>query len=414
VGIAVALLAALLIPQPAPTEVLAQIQVRGNVVTSDMDVTRLAGLEIGMPVAPDIVAVVTARLRATKRFDSVEVLKRYASLSDPTQIVIVILVDEGPVSIQQTGDPDHPIRVARRRWPNLLVLPVLYWEDGYGVTYGARLTHTESMGRDSRLSIPATWGGEKRIGVELEKRFADGWLTRIETGGELTRRTNPLFNADDDRAGLWFRAERQLTPSLRVRALTGWQDVSFRATTDRVANVGGEVILDTRLDPFLARDAVFLRAKESRLGFQHGDSVNQTELEGHGYLGLVRQTILVASASAEIANGRLPDYLKPLLGGPSSVRGFKTGTTAGDSLLAGSLELRVPLTSPLSFGKLGVSAFMDAGTVYNDGQELANQPWLRGVGGSVWFTAAFIRISVAVAHGIGASTRAHAQGTLTF
>ena len=74
----------------------------------------------------------------------------------------------------------------------------------------------------------------------------------------------------------------------------------------------------------------------------------------------------------------------------------------------------MPLTSPLSFGKVGVSAFVDAGTVYNDGQRLADQPWQRGVGGSVWFTAAFVRVNVAVAHGIGASTRVHVQGNLTF
>ena len=86
-----------------------------------------------MPVAPDIVATVTARLRAAKRFDRVEVLKRYASLSDPTQIVIVVIVDEGPVSIQRTGDPDHPTRVVRRRWPNLLFFPILGSESGYGV-----------------------------------------------------------------------------------------------------------------------------------------------------------------------------------------------------------------------------------------------------------------------------------------
>jgi hypothetical protein len=68
----------------------------------------------------------------------------------------------------------------------------------------------------------------------------------------------------------------------------------------------------------------------------------------------------------------------------------------------------------LSFGRVGVSAFVDAGTVYNDGQRLADAPWRRGVGGSVWLTAAFVRVNVAVARGIGASTRVHVQGNLTF
>ena len=137
-------------------------------------------------------------------------------------------------------------------------------------------------------------------------------------------------------------------------------------------------------------------------------------LEAHGYLGLFGQTILVASARKDGADGPLPDNLRPLFGGPSSVRGFRTGTASGDSLVAGSLELRVPLTSPLSFAKIGVSAFMDAGTVYDSGQRFVDQPLERGVGGSVWIAAAFLRFNVAVAHGVGASTRVHVGGNLTF
>ncbi|MEP7307549.1 MAG: BamA/TamA family outer membrane protein [Acidobacteriota bacterium] len=410
-----ALLSALFMSQTAALpEVLTQIQVRGNVATSDQEVQDLAGLQIGMPVAPDIIATVTTRLRTAKRFDRVEVLKRYAALNDPTQIVIVVIVDEGPVSIKLTGDPDHPTRVVKRWWPTLLFVPIIRIESGYGATYGVRLTHPDPVGHDSRLSFPATWGGEKRIGTEFEKRFPHRWLTRVEAGGTLSRRTNPLFETNEDTAGVFFRAERQFTSSFRVRALSGWQAVSFRESSDRVATVGAEAILDTRLDPFLARDAVFVRARVSRLALRQREGINRTELEGHGYVGLVGQTILVASAKTDGADGALPDYLKPLFGGPSSVRGFKTGTAAGDSLVSGSLELRVPLTSPLSFGKVGVSAFVDAGTIYNEGQRFVDQPWRRGVGGSVWFTAAFVRVNVSVAHGIGASTRVQVQGNLTY
>jgi len=413
--VVLALLTVLLLQAPAASEVLAQVQVRGNVATSDAEVRRLAGLVVGMPVAPDVVAIVTAALRASKRFDSVEVQKRYASLSDPTQIVLVVIVDEGPVTIRRTGDPNNPTRVAKKWWPNLLVLPILGRESGYGWTYGARFTHPEPLGKDSRFSFPVTWGATKRAGAELEKRYPDGsWLTRIEAGGAVSRRINPLFDVDDDRRSVYFRPEHQFNRALRIRGLTGWQDVTFGDVRDRFANVGAELILDTRLDPFLARDAVYFRATSNHLAFRDRDSVNRLELEAHGYVGLLGQTILVASAKSETSDGPLPDYLKPLLGGPNNVRGFKVGEAAGDSLVAGSLELRVPLTSALSFGKIGVSGFLDAGTVYNDGQRLSEQPLRRGVGGSVWFTAAFVRINIAVAHGIGASTRVQAQGNLQF
>ena len=48
------------------------------------------------------------------------------------------------------------------------------------------------------------------------------------------------------------------------------------------------------------------------------------------------------------------------------------------------------------------------------GQRFADQPLERGVGGSVWVTAAFLRFSVAVAHGLGGSTRVHVGGTVSF
>ena len=403
------------VPQAAAqSEVVAEVQVRGNVATSDDELRRLAGIEIGMPVAADTVATIAKKLRATKRFESVEVLKRYASISDPTRISVVIIVDEGAVSIKRTNDPDNPTRVVRRRWPSLLYSPILGKDSGYGITYGALLTRPEPAGKESRIAFPLSWGATKRAGADFEKRFPTGWLTRIEAGGSISRTINPRFDAQDDRRGVYFRPERQFNRSLRVRGLTAWQDVSFRGDPDRYTSIGGEAVFDTRLDPFLARDAVYLRATSSRIVFAERTAVTRTDLEAHAYLGLFAQTILVASARRNASNGSLPDYLKPLIGGPTTVRGFKTGTAAGDSLVAGSLELRVPVTSPLSFARMGLSAFVDAGTVYDDGQRFADQTLRRGAGGGVWLTAAFLRLNVAVAHGVGASTRVHVNGNLAF
>ena len=130
-------------------------------VTSDDEVRRLAGIAIGAPFEAATIDEVTARLRAAKRFESVQVLKRFASIADPSQILLVIIVDEGPVHIEMTGDPVNPTRVVRSRPPGLMVLPMLGREDGYGLTYGARLALPDAAGRNSRLSFPLTWGGER-------------------------------------------------------------------------------------------------------------------------------------------------------------------------------------------------------------------------------------------------------------
>jgi len=402
-------------PAAAQTEIVAAIQTRGNVATSDEELRRLTGVEIGSPVTGDIAAQVAGRLRATRRFESVEVLKRYASIADPSQIVLVVIVDEGPVRLKPTNDPANPMRAVKKRLPALLFSPILGSESGYGLTYGALLTRPEPTGKESRIAFPLTWGAQKRAGANFEQRFPESrWMTRLEAGGSVSRRINPLFGVNDDRAAGYVRAERSFTRALRIRGAAGWQNVAFGADADHFTTLGGEAVFDTRLDPFLARNAVYLRAARSHLRFGQRGDVTRTDLEAHGYLGLPGQAILVASARSNAADAPLPDYLKPLLGGPTAVRGFKTGTAAGDSLLVSSLEVRVPLTSPLSFGKIGVSGFVDAGAVSNAGERLLDQPFRRSVGGSLWFTAAVFRINVAVARGIGSSTRVQMLGSLNY
>jgi hemolysin activation/secretion protein len=140
---------------------------------------------------------------------------------------------------------------------------------------------------------------------------------------------------------------------------------------------------------------------------QPAGAVNQITLDARGYLGLVGQSVLVIRALREDSDAPLPPYLKPLLGGMPNLRGFRRGTAVGDTLVAGSVELRLPLTSPLNVGKLGVSAFVDVGTVYDHGDRLEDQYLERAVGGGLWFSLAFVRLNLAVAHGIGGSTRVH-------
>src|SRR5439155_503488 len=114
------------------------------------------------------------------------------------------------------------------------------------------------------------------------------------------------------------------------------------------------------------------------------------------------------------SNKPLSPYLKPLLGGMSNLRGFASGTAAGDTLMALSAEAIVPLTSPLDVGKMGVSVFTDAGTTYDKGTRLTDQTLKRGYGGSLWFAAAFLRLNIAVAHGRGSTTRVHVGGSVSF
>jgi outer membrane protein assembly factor BamA len=409
-------------------QVVAAIQVHGNTATKDDEVRRLAGIEVGAPVEANTVEEVAARLRAAKRFESVQVLKRFASIADPSQILLVIVVDEGPVRIEMTDDPANPTRVVRSHPLNLMLMPVLAREDGYGFTYGARVARLDVAGKNSRLSFPLTWGGEKKAGAEIEKAIEHAPIDRLTAGVSFSRRTNPFYERDDDRRQVWGRAEREVMRAVRVGATAGWQHVTFMNDTDRFAYAGADVVLDTRVDPNLPRNAVFAKASweylkgpadRLRQGFGaqeggHDVRAGHYVLDGRGYIGLFGQNVLAVRGLRDAADRSLPLYLQPLLGGMANLRGFSAGTAAGDTLVAYSAELIVPLTSPLKIGKIGLSAFADRGAAYNAGERLGEQTMREGYGGGIWFSAAFLKLNIAVAHGRGSSTRMHAGVNVSF
>jgi len=415
--IVVVLALALSLQPAARPEVITAIQVHGNTVTSDDDVKRAAGIEAGSPFQPDTIETVTARLQKAKQFQSVQVLKRFASIDDPTQILVVIVVNEGPVEIDRDTGQTRAIRVVRSRGRHVMFLPILDAEDGYGLTYGVRFAWPDLLGAHSRVSTPLSWGGDKRAGVEFEKLLESNVIDRITAGASWSRRTNPFYEQDDTRERVWIRGERNVVKWVRAGTTVGWQRVTFPVSAanlpsgdaDHFGHVGADIVFDTRNDSVLPRNAVYARA-----AWEHVAGANRVDLDARGFIGLIGQSVLEVRALDSQSDRVLPPYLKPLLGGMDSLRGFRAGTRAADSLVAASAEVIVPLTSPLSFGRAGVSGFVDVGTAYDYGARLADQTWRQGIGGSVWFSAAFLRFNVAVAHGINATTRVHVGANVTF
>jgi outer membrane protein assembly factor BamA len=235
----------------------------------------------------------------------------------------------------------------------------------------------------------------------------------VQVGAGLDRRRNPAFDEDDSRRRVWARAERRLG-FVRAGVTGDRQHVSFADRRDEVTSYGADVTFDTRVDPLFPRNAVDLSASWTARHITSGGVVHQTMLDGRAYLGLVGQSVLVARASREAADGALPPYLQPLVGGWENLRGFAAGAFVGDTAVTGSLELRVPLSSPLRVARFGVSAFVDTGTAYAHDARLGSQPMHVGVGGGVWWTATVFHLGISAAHGLGASTRVNFGGGLEF
>ena len=388
---AVVLVALLAVAQPG--EVVREVRVHGNHTTPDADVLALAGLVVGAPVAADTIAQAEKRLRDSGRFSSVEVRKRFRSITDPSDILVIVLVDEraGVSDTDLTPGPLKRFRLAGM-W-----LPVVDYADGYGFTYGARVSFVDVLGRRSRVSVPLTWGGERQVALEIDRVIARGPFTRLQGALSLSRRENPHFQVGDTRRAARIRAERSFTSWLRAGGAVGVTNVSFGDLEEPHTTTGIDVEVDTRRDPAFPRNAIHVTAGLDHLAFEGDRRVNRRSTEVRGYVGLIGSSVVALRATTTQVDAPLPAYEQRLLGGTSLLRGYRFGYRLGDNLTAFSAEVRVPVTSPMNIGRLGFKAFVDYGTVYPHGEKLSDQTFDRGIGGGVFLTATVIRMGLDVA-----------------
>jgi hypothetical protein len=368
------------------SERIAAVRVHGNHTTPDADVLSIAGLHMGDDAGEATLDAAARKLRASGRFAGVEVRRRYLSISDPSQILVMILVDEraGITDVDLTPSPMKRLR-ASGMW-----LPIVGYADGYGFTYGARLTFADALGPQTRVSVPLTWGGERRVGIDLERRFgaADANGPRPPTlrllgGLAAYRRVNPFYDLPDTRLEARARLERPFASWLRVGGGVRSARVEFGGTRDRHDAATADVTIDTRLDPSFPRNAVYASA-----GWEHlrvpGEAARRLMSDLRAYVG-VGPIVLGIREQTITSDSRLPPSEEPLLGGGDTLRGYRAGHRAGDNLAALSSEIRLPINSPLSVGRFGVKTFVDWGTTWASGTRLADQQWDRGIGGGIYF-----------------------------
>ncbi len=106
------------------------------------------------PATDALLGDVKSRLEKSGRFDGVEVRKRYRSIADPDDILLVIVVDEVP-GISDTDLTPGPLKRFRSSG---MFLPILRYDDGYGFTYGVRVSFVDRLGPNSRVSVPLSVG----------------------------------------------------------------------------------------------------------------------------------------------------------------------------------------------------------------------------------------------------------------
>ena len=393
------------------TERVVEVRVHGNQRVADADIVTWAAVAVGDQVEPDIASQVEQRLNAIGRFEAVEVRKRYLSLTASDEIALIIVVTErpGPASA-------NPItRFLGSFGRQALFLPVFDYTEGYGVTYGGQTSFVDVLGEGGRLSVPASWGGTKRIALEADKVFSSGLITRVQGGVTLSRRENPRFEIDDDRTEGWVQADRRLPGRLRAEVRAGWTDIRFGSLDDTLGRYRVMLELDTRSDQSFPRDAVRARASYEWLDVSDRSRViGRQGYEVELFAGLVGQSVLAVKAAYTGADAPVPPYEQSILGGGGSLRGWRVGDFGGDRHANGSVELRLPLTSPLSVGRTGAAVFYDTGAAFDVGQSITDTRFRHGAGVGLFLDAAVLHLRLDIAHNLVSAVRLHVTAGVSF
>jgi len=401
--------------QQAQGEMLREIRVHGNASVTDDDVIKLAGLTIGQPISEATAAEAEQRLKQSGRFESVEVRKRYRSLTDETDVAMVLVGHEKP-GVMSTATGIARNGGAGRVGNRLMFLPILNYQDGYGFSFGGRFSTRDLLGAGEHLSVPLTWGGTRRAALEADRTFKRGPLTRIASSIAIWQNENPHFRVDDRRVELTGRVERQFARVVRTGFEASTATVDFGGVDDRYWSLGANAALDTRADPNFPRNAIYLGAGWNGLNIRSEASrIDVYTTDGRGYVGLIGQAVAALRLQYSTASSPLPDFERLMLGGAASLRGFRTGTFDGDRVLATSAEVRVPITSVLNSAKLGLDGFFDAGKAWDHGMRVQDTDWHRGVGGGVFIIAPLVKLNLDVAHGLkDGDTRVHFSAGFSF
>jgi outer membrane protein assembly factor BamA len=367
-----------------------EIRFRGNFTIPDDTLLRLGEIAAGMPWSDFDPDEVKQRLLRSGRLEGVEFARRYRGFNTTDEIVLVITVKEK--------------QSLRSRF---MYFPILAGSDEYGFTYGFRSTAVDLLGSGERLSIPLTWGGTRRAALEGEFRLSNPVVQTLTAEIGLFRREHPFYGIGDFRKEAHVGIKRRFD-RFEMNLRSGWTDVSFGRQHADFASIGAGATFDTRRDSTFPRDAVYAEATWKRLVFPGGDrGFNRYTLDFRGYKSVVGQTVLAGQIFYHGADGHLPDWERPFLGGATTLRGHQPGAYIGDTIATASLELRMPLTPLQVPYHAGVDFFFDTGTVYDYGRSLGNAKFRHGAGVGGFFLFMGLGVKVDIAYDLRENYRAH-------
>ena len=90
--------------------IVGEVRVHGNHTTPDADVLAIVGEIVGKPATDALIAEITQKLERSGRFDGVEIRKRFRSIDNPDDVLLMVMVDEFPGIDEFDLKPPNPMQ----------------------------------------------------------------------------------------------------------------------------------------------------------------------------------------------------------------------------------------------------------------------------------------------------------------
>jgi len=282
--------------------------------------------------------------------------------------------------------------------------------------YGAALIHQNFRGRNEKVMASAVFG-------------YDSWFNLAYQNPKLTENDDIFF-----RAAISTSSVRNLNVAdaeYDQRVTSGSVSLGKRFGLFTLASVSlgydqwsipdprpGRTVSSTGMDRFLTMasafsydkrdvrefptDGSYVGASVTKYGLGESEvNLLRIRLDVRRYEALGEGVALGARAFGTfLSGGASPSYLHAYFGYDERIRGYFSTVREGDNLMAGSIELRVPILMPryytvslkylppeFSVWRYGLYAgfFADAGTIWYRGSTFTDLPWYTGYGAGLQF-----------------------------
>jgi outer membrane protein insertion porin family len=353
------------LPAWGQTPVIEKIIVYGNTRTESQTILRELKLKAGSALSPETLQSDRIWLLRQDFLKRIEFQVKTGS-SRQQQILLLVVQEKGTWSIK----------------------PIISNNDLFGWYAGVTLNTYNLWGRRNRLAVTAQLGGINTLSLSwLNPWFGDQW--RLFTEFQVYHHAfqyqygdfYPHFNQNETGTRITFGKGfgRNVKTGFRgglERIEVGNPSVTFSGRrTDQVTSFEWFSEIDTRDWPLYPQSGIYCQTFLQVYNPFRDHSFGWIGCDFRLYSPFARENIFAFQTVAALSNGTIPVYKRVHLGGGNTIRGYSTGSLAGENTLRMSLEYRFPILyirNPLAGIHVGYAGvvFIDTGAAWFQHEKL--------------------------------------------